>query len=231
MDTVASNYRAVSDRVARAAERSGRPADSVRLVVVTKGQPAERVRAVIAAGAREIGESYIQEVEGKWPELDPELPVARHLIGHLQRNKAARAAALFDMVQSIDSAALAQALGRRAVSLGRELEVLVEVNISGEATKHGAPPDASLELVEEVAQVPGVRLVGFMGIGPADADDITTARSFARLAALFGELPTQHRQVLSMGMTADYELAIAEGATMVRVGSAIFGPRPPRQSG
>jgi pyridoxal phosphate enzyme (YggS family) len=208
----------------RAAERAGRRGEEVRLVAVTKTQPAERVREALAAGVRELGENYVQEAEAKWAALG-EAPAVRHLIGHLQRNKAGKAAALFDMVQTVDSRELAEALGRRAGLLGRTLDVLIEVNLSGEATKFGVAPEEALDLAAEVAAVPHLRLQGLMGMGPLGEDERTAARSFRRGRALFEKLPGEHRHVLSMGMTGDFELAIAEGSTMVRVGTGLFGAR------
>jgi pyridoxal phosphate enzyme (YggS family) len=133
--------------------------------------------------------------------------------------------ALFDMVQSVDSAALATALGRRAAELGKQQEVLLEVNIAHEASKFGAAEVEALEVAGAIAAVPGVRLCGLMGIGPLGGDPTATRESFRRLRRLFEQLPSEHAQVLSIGMTGDFEIAIEEGSTMVRVGTAIFGPR------
>ena len=226
---ITENLSEVGRRVATAAERSGRAASEIRLVVVTKTQPLERVRAALAAGATEIGENYVQEAEEKLGALTPPFPT-RHLIGHLQRNKAGKAAALFDLVQSVDSAALAGALGCRAGELGRVLDVLLEVNIAREASKFGVSEEEALEVAGAVAGKPGVRLCGLMGIGPLTGDLAATRASFRRLRGLFERLPAENRQVVSMGMTGDFETAIEEGSTMVRVGTAIFGPRvgPPR---
>ena len=193
-------------------------------MAVTKTQTVEAVREALAAGAGELGENYVQEAEEKWAALG-EVPAMRHLIGHLQRNKTGKAAALFDMVQTVDSLELAEALGRRAGLLGRMLDVLIEVNLSGEATKFGVAPAEALDLAAEVAAVPHLRLQGLMGMGPAGVDERAVALSFRRGRALFEELPGEHRQVLSMGMTGDFELAIAEGSTMVRVGTGLFGAR------
>jgi pyridoxal phosphate enzyme (YggS family) len=230
--SVAENVIVIRERIARAAERAGRSAGEIRLVAVTKTQPASVIRAAAACGVREIGENYIQEAEEKFRLLEMSGGpgagnggVTRHFIGHLQRNKAGRAAALFDVVQSVDSVELARALGRRAGALGRTLEALIEVNISGEDSKFGIAADRALDLAAEVAPVPGVRLLGLMGIGPLDGDEGATRRSFQLLAELFGKLPAEHRRVLSMGMTGDFELAIAEGSTMVRIGTGIFGAR------
>lgn len=221
---ITENLNEVGRRVVAAAERSGRAASEIRLVVVTKTQSLERVRAAVAAGATEIGENYVQEAEEKLEALTPPLPT-RHLIGHLQRNKTGKAAALFDMVQSVDSSALAVALGRRAGELDRVLDVLLEVNIAHEESKFGVSEEEALEVAGEVAETPGVRLCGFMGIGPLTGDQDTTRAGFRRLRGLFEQLPVENRQVLSIGMTGDFEIAIEEGSTMIRVGTAIFGVR------
>jgi hypothetical protein len=207
-------------------------------VAVTKTQPVETIREALAAGLRELGENYVQEAEQKLPALPAAAgePVTRHLIGHLQRNKAAKAAALFEVVQSVDGATLARSLGRHAVALGRTLDVLIQVNISGEGSKSGVAPDDALPLAEETAEIPGLRLRGLMGIGPLTPSEAgreagmrATRESFRTLARLFEQLPPEHREVLSMGMSGDFELAIAEGSTMVRIGTGIFGAR--RSSG
>jgi hypothetical protein len=223
--TIAENLRDVQDRVARAAERSGRRAEEIRLVAVSKTQPVERIREAIAAGAGEIGENYVQEAEAKLPQLAG-LPVVRHFIGHLQKNKAGKAVALFDLVQTVDSVELARALGRRALAIEKTLDVLIEVNISGETSKFGVAPERAVDLAAEVAAVPGLRLQGLMGIGPlAPGDEAAERNSFRLLASLYERLPREHRQVLSMGMTGDFETAIAEGSTMLRIGTGIFGAR------
>lgn len=225
--TIAENLREVERRVAEAASRAGQRPEAVRLVAVSKMQPLAAVRQAVDAGVRELGENYVQEAEEKLPLL--EAPggerLVRHLIGHLQRNKAGKASELFDVVQSVDSAALARALGRRAAERGRVLDVLIEVNISGEATKFGVAPEAALPLAEEVAAIEGIRLQGLMGIGPLNGGERTVRAGFRRLAGLFEKLPAEHRQVLSMGMTGDFETAIEEGSTMVRIGTGIFGAR------
>jgi PLP dependent protein len=222
--TVAEYLRDIEERIARAAEKSGRRREEIRLVAVSKTQPVERVREALAAGVTELGENYVQEAEEKFDALG-EVRVVRHFIGHLQRNKAGKAAALFDVVQSVDSAALAQALGRRSLDLGRILDVLIEVNVSGEASKFGVAPEAAAELAAQVREMPGVRLQGLMGMGPLTGDEAATRRSFQTLYQHFDRLPAENRHVLSMGMTGDFELAIAEGSTMVRVGTGIFGAR------
>jgi pyridoxal phosphate enzyme (YggS family) len=193
-------------------------------VGVTKTLPAVLVREGLAAGLAEIGENYVQEAEGKFAELGS-LRAVRHLIGHLQRNKAGKAASLFDVVQSVDTVDLARALGRRAAEQGRSLEALLEVNISGEASKSGIRPEETLDLAAEIADIDGIKLKGLMGIGPLNGDPSAVRKDFQALRRLFEELPGDHRQVLSMGMTGDFEPAIAEGSTMVRIGTGIFGIR------
>jgi pyridoxal phosphate enzyme (YggS family) len=199
------------------------------VVAVSKTQPVDAIREAAAAGAREIGENYVQEAEAKLSLLPEEPPLIRHFIGHLQKNKAGKAAALFDMVQTVDTVELAQALGRRAAGLGKTLDVLIEVNASGEASKFGVAPERAVDLAAEIAVVPGIRLQGLMGMGPNSDEERAVRDSFRQLARLFEQLPTEQRQVLSMGMTGDFETAIAEGSTMVRIGTGIFGAR--RSSG
>jgi PLP dependent protein len=225
---VAENLREVEGRIARAAQKCGREAREIRLVAVTKTHPVSVIREALAAGVRELGENYVQEAQQKFAQLDA-TGVTRHLIGHLQTNKAGKAIELFDVVQSVDSLELARALSRRAGAIGRTPDVLVEVNISGEASKYGVAPEQALDFAGAVAQLPGVRLQGFMGIGSFEAGEAEKRRSFSLLARLYDALPREHRRVLSMGMTGDFELAILEGSTMVRVGTAIFGAR--RSSG
>lgn len=225
MRTIAENLREVQERIHRAAERSGRDAAEIRLVAVSKTQPVEAIREALAAGASEIGENYVQEAEAKLPALEG-VPGVRHFIGHLQKNKAGKAVALFDLVQTVDSVELAQALGRRALGVGKTLDVLIEVNSSGEASKFGIAPERAVDLAAEVAAVPGLRLQGLMGIGPLALSDEAAARnSFRLLASLYEKFPREHRHVLSMGMTGDFETAIAEGSTMLRIGTGIFGAR------
>lgn len=210
--------------MARAAERAGRDPHAVRLIAVSKRQPVEAMREALAAGITDLAENYVQEAEEKFAALGS-VAATLHLIGHLQRNKAGKAAALFDVVQTVDSLELAQALGRRAVGLRKTLDVLIEVNIAREASKSGVAPEQALELAGAVGEVAGLRLCGFLGMGAVDADPVETRRSFEFLAGLFTQLPAEQRRELSMGMTGDFEAAIEAGSTMVRVGTGIFGPR------
>ncbi len=218
----------VRSRIARAAVRAGRDPGAVTLVGVVKTVPEGAIREAVALGLSDLGENRVQEAEGHQAALAG-VRVRWHLIGHLQRNKAGRAVERFDRVHGVDSAALAEALSRRAVAAGRRLPVMVEVNVSGEATKFGVAPEAVMGLLERVAALAGLALDGLMTVGPPVARPGDARPAFARLRALrdAGEralglgLPE-----LSMGMSGDYEVAVEEGATMVRVGSAIFGERP-----
>ncbi len=224
MDPLAENVKRIQERIEAAAARSGRPGAAIRLVAVSKTVEPARIGAALAAGIREIGENYIQEAVAKFPDLEDHSYI-RHFIGHLQRNKAARAAQFFDVIQSIDSESLARAVGRHAETAGKTVEALIEVNIAGEASKFGVRPDQTLSLAEAMAAVAGLRLVGLMGIGPLEGTAEETRRAFRTLARLFDQLPVAHRRVLSMGMSGDFEPAIEEGSTMVRIGTGIFGLR------
>jgi pyridoxal phosphate enzyme (YggS family) len=224
MEPLAENIERIRERIQAAARRSGRQPEAIRLVAVTKTVDADRIRAAVALGIGEIGENYVQEAAAKLPLL-ADLPIIRHFIGHLQRNKAQRAAEWFDGVQSLDSLPLAESLSRRAVALARELEVLLEVNVAGEAAKSGVAPEEALALAERVAPLPGLKLAGLMGIAPLAGDAEDARRAFRQLRTLFDQLPSPHRQTLSMGMTGDFEIALEEGSTMVRIGTGIFGQR------
>jgi PLP dependent protein len=219
---------AVRERIASAAQAAGRSAESVRLVAVGKGQPVEKIRAAFGAGQRDFGENYVQELGVKAAACVDLEGIRWHMIGHLQRNKARQIAGLVAMIHSVDSARLAEELGKRAAAAGRcaPLPVLVEVNVGGEAAKSGCPPEELAAVIEAVAAQPALALTGLMTV-PPHTEDPRGARPFfdelARLRDLAGgpvRLPE-----LSMGMTHDLEPAIAAGATIVRVGTAIFGER------
>ena len=212
----------------RAAEqRAGRPEGSVTLIGVVKTLPASAVVAAAAAGLLDLGENRVQEAEQHQQRLARE--AARwHMIGHLQKNKLGRALALFDLLHGVDDLELATALERRAAALGRRVRFLVEVNVSGEASKFGFAPDALPEALERIAGWPHLELLGLMTVG-APVERAEAARpGFARLRALRDRAQDRlgiRLPELSMGMSGDFEVAIEEGATMVRVGSALFGAR------
>jgi hypothetical protein len=223
MIDVAGNIARVRERVARAAARAGRSPDSVRIVAVSKTQPLALIEAAVRAGIADIGENYVQEAAAKIEAI--RVSVRWHLIGHLQRNKAARAVALFDMIQTVDSLPLADALDRHAAQRGRVLPVLVEVNVAGEASKSGVAPERLGELVEALRTRTHLELRGLMSIPPAAASIEAMRGFFAMLRRLRDDLRDASALDLSMGMSDDFEVAIEEGATIVRIGRAIFGPR------
>jgi pyridoxal phosphate enzyme (YggS family) len=223
MQDIRANLERVRERMARAAERAGRHAEDVLLVGVAKTVDVERVRAAIAAGLGAVGENRVQEARDKIAAIGRS--VAWHLIGHLQTNKVREALDLFDVIHSVDRIDLARELDRRARAKGRTIDVLVQVNVGGELSKGGWPPEAVETAVEAVSALAGLRLRGLMTIPPA-VERAEDARGWFRALRKLAE---RHGLAeLSMGMSADFEVAIEEGATMVRVGTAIFGPRPPR---
>ncbi len=210
-------------------------------MAVTKGIPADLVRLALTAGVTEVGENRVQEGEAKRLELGPSHPEVKwHLIGHLQTNKAARAARRFDLIHSVDSLRLAEALSA-AVSAGAAgaapvgargggVDVLLQVNVSGEVTKFGVAPAETAALARAASRLPGLRVRGLMTIAPLVDDPEKTRPIFRALAALAREidrlaLPGVTMEFLSMGMSQDYEVAVTEGANLVRIGTAIFGPR------
>lgn len=219
--SVAERLARVRERIAAAAQRAGRDPAGISLCVVTKGRGPAAVREAVAAGARILGENRVQEASVKIGEAtEPGAGISWHLIGHLQRNKARRAVELFDLIQSVDSRALA----RRLAELGRERErpvrVYAEVHTSGEATKTGLPPDEAEDVIAEMRELEGLALAGLMTMAPLTDDDAAIRASFAALRRLGGRTGLAE---LSMGMSSDFEQAVEEGATLVRVGSAIFG--------
>ncbi len=208
----------VEERISRALQRSGRSRTGLTLLAVTKKFPAEVIRQAYELGLREFGENYVQEFELKAPELQDLARARFHLIGHLQSNKAKKAAALFSVIQTIDSAKLAERLN----DCGRPLEVILEVKLSGEASKTGAAPEEIPALIAAIAACPNLRLTGLMTMPPWSEDPEASRPYFRRLR----ELADRHKLAgLSMGMSHDLEVAIEEGATIIRIGTALFGPR------
>jgi hypothetical protein len=213
--------------IARAAEHSGRSPHEIVLVGVVKSVSAEMVREAVDAGLADLAENRVQEAEPKIAAVGRQ-SARWHLVGHLQRNKSGRAVALFDRVHSVDDIELAQALSRRAVAAGRVVPVLIQVNVSGEAAKHGVAPVGLEALLEQVVRLPGLVVDGLMSIGPLVEDGEEARRYFARTRELRDRAQKRlgvSLPELSMGMSADYEVAIEEGSTMVRVGTALFGRR------
>jgi pyridoxal phosphate enzyme (YggS family) len=225
---VRDNVLRVVDRMAEAADRSLRDPSDVKLVAVTKTVEPGRIVEAIEAGVTCIGENRVQEAARKFEAELP--PVEKHLVGHLQTNKVAKALELFDMIESVDSMRLAREISTRAESQGREIDVLVEVNTSGEESKYGLEPGEVLDAVSEMADLRGLRVLGLMTVGAFLPDPEDVRPCFRKLRELRNELeeaviPGVSMDHLSMGMTGDFEVAIEEGSTMVRVGRAIFGER------
>ncbi|MHB8380937.1 MAG: YggS family pyridoxal phosphate-dependent enzyme [Candidatus Binataceae bacterium] len=221
---IAERFEAVRVRVAAAARRSGRAPETVTLVLASKTQPAEAIRAAYDAGARDFGENYVQEAALKRAKIGTLAGARWHLIGHLQSNKAKLAVTIFDLIQSVDSARLVSALAR-ADSVPR-VRVLIEVNLGAEATKTGAAPD-SVEALIEIAREQ-VEIAGLMTIPPPGDGPAASRGYFAQLHAMRDRLAAHSGLALSelsMGMTDDFEIAIEEGATIVRIGRAVFGER------
>ncbi len=228
MGTVAENLSAVKERIAKAAARVGRDPEGITLVAVTKTLPADRVREAIEAGHQVFGENYVQEAQPKVEAFGRQ--VQWHLIGHLQRNKVKSACDLFDLIHSVDSFPLAQEIDRRAAQCGIVMPILLQVNVGDEDTKSGVPPTEALALVEKVGRLPHVALQGLMSIPPPVENPEDARPYFVQLRTLAERIDREKissvaMAQLSMGMSHDFEVAIEEGATLVRVGTAIFGPR------
>jgi PLP dependent protein len=218
-ETIAANAKEVERRIAFACARSGRSRDEVTLVAVTKTFPAEAVTSAIAAGLTDVGENRVQEARDKQPLVRGR---ARwHLIGHLQSNKAKDAVRLFDVIQTVDSIELAEKIAKAADAAGKRQDVLVEINIGREPQKGGFEPEAGDAAVRQIGTIPSLRVRGLMAIPPAGQPE-EARRFFRELRALRDALGMEQ---LSMGMSDDFEVAIEEGSTMVRVGRAIFGSR------
>jgi len=213
----------VRERIARACERSGRDPGGVKLIAVSKGHPAEVIRAAYDLGMRVFGENYAQELAAKASALSDLPDIQWRFIGHLQRNKIKLIEEGRATVDTVDSVRLAEAISARAVARARDVEVLLQVNVGGESQKSGCAPTEVRQLVQAVRGLPNLVLRGLMTVAP-ELDDVDAARPF--FAAL-RELAEAHGlSELSMGMTHDLEQAVEEGATMLRIGTAIFGPRP-----
>ena len=215
----------VESRIATAAARAGRKRCDIRLVAVTKKFPAAVIREAYALGLRNFGENYVQEFEAKRPELTDCDSARYHFIGHLQSNKTKKAAEIFDVIHTVDSVKIARRLDAAVGEAGGAhpgIDVLIEVKLSTEPAKTGAAPGEVPALVEAIRGCPHLRLLGLMTMPPWSEDAEQSRAYFARLRELAGQNGLKH---LSMGMSHDLEVAIEEGATMVRVGTALFGPR------
>lgn len=228
MVDVAANYRKINDRIGEAAQKAGRNPREIKLLAAAKSQSVELIRAAIAAGVRLIGENYVQEAEtkrqvisevGEW-----------HMIGHLQRNKVKAALNTFDLIQSLDSVALALELDKEGRRSRRTVRTLIEVNLGDEQSKSGIGRDKVTELVKRVSELSHLRVEGLMTVPPFKESPDEIRPYFCALKELQMELqgrriPNASFNELSMGMTHDYPIAVEEGATIVRIGTALFGPR------
>jgi pyridoxal phosphate enzyme (YggS family) len=222
MESMSLRLAAVRERIARAAGRARRDPAEITLLAVTKIFPAQAIQEAYQLGLREFGENYVQEFEGKAPEVGPLAGARFHLIGHLQSNKSKKAAELFQVIQTVDSAKLARRLNEAGPVLDGMLDVMLEVKLSPEDAKSGADPDQLPEIIEAVRQCQNLRLLGLMTMPPWTEDAEASRPIFRRLR----ELAEKHGlHGLSMGMSHDLETAIEEGSTCVRVGTALFGKR------
>jgi pyridoxal phosphate enzyme (YggS family) len=217
----------VQDRIAGAVEAAGRPVGAVRLIAVTKSHPREAVEAALAAGLTDLGENRVEELESKIETFGAET-ATWHMIGHLQSRKAYRASAVADLIHSVDSFRLAEKISRGAAEDDRVVDVLAQVNTSGEESKGGFSVADAAEEIIRMAELPGLRVHGLMTMAPFVDDEVVLGTAFAALRGLSDTVRAATNEVgaeLSMGMTNDLEIAIREGSTMVRIGTALFGPR------
>jgi pyridoxal phosphate enzyme (YggS family) len=231
MADVAANYETIIKRINEAALSSGRDPNEVRLLAAAKSQDVELIHAAIRAGVKLIGENYVQEARRK--KLRIRAPIEWHMIGHLQRNKAKAAAETFDLIESLDSIGLARELDRIGKEKGERIRVFVELNLAREQTKSGISKDKVVDLLKAAGELSHVAIEGLMAVPPFrdKPEDIRPYfRELRELRAYLQELniPNVDLRELSMGMTHDYPIAIEEGATIVRIGTALFGPRKPR---
>ncbi|MCD6326222.1 YggS family pyridoxal phosphate-dependent enzyme [bacterium] len=228
MEDIRTNLESVRGKIEKAAQRVGRSPDEIILVGVSKVQPLEKLEAAVAAGLIHVGENRVQEAATKVPHITGN--VVWHLIGHLQRNKARKAAQLFNMIESVDSERLVKELSKQCESLDTTLDVLLEVNLGDERAKSGVKPNDLMDLVKCSVRLPGVIVKGIMVIPPFLPDPEASRPYFKEAKRLLEELKGAGIEELdirhlSMGMSNDYEIAVEEGATIVRVGTAIFGER------
>jgi pyridoxal phosphate enzyme (YggS family) len=224
---LADNLPRVRERIAEAAVKAGRPAASVRLVAVTKGHPVEALRAALGAGLEDLGENRVDELEEKAAALGR--GAARwHMIGHLQRRWVPQALQVAQLVHSVDTFRLAERISRVAGESGMEARILAQVNTSGEESKSGLGPEEALEQVERMAELPNLKVEGLMTMAPLVDDEAVLSAAFRRLRETLERIRSGTAPVgseLSMGMTNDLEIAVREGSTMVRIGTALFGER------
>ena len=237
MNPIVDNLSSINQRIADAAARSHRPPDSIALVVVTKGRSVSEIQTVLAAGVTDIGENRVQEAQQKYTQVNasvrPATPVPIHqtcqwhLIGHLQRNKVKTALSMFSLIHSVDSLRLLAEIARRSEERTQQTDVLIQINTTGEASKYGLDPDDLLGFIEDAQAYPTVHIAGLMTMGQLSPSPDVNRPAFALLRSLAEKIEAQKfpgvtMRHLSMGMTNDFEVAIEEGANLVRIGRAIF---------
>ena len=225
MASIRNNLDRLWEKIGIACRQSGRSEAEITLVVVTKTVEPDQILEAIDCGVKEIGESRVQEAESKFKSLPQE--IKKHLVGHLQTNKVKKALELFDLIQSVDSLKVAEEINRRSTE---SMPALIEVNTSGEATKSGVKPEEALEFLRRLSELEHLKILGLMTVGPLTEDQTVIRSSFRALRNLFeraGRLnvPNCQMKYLSMGMSSDFEIALEEGSNMLRIGTAIFGPR------
>ena len=228
MASIRENLARIQDQIAAAASRAGCNPDSIELVAVSKTKPVSLIVEAIELGITHIGENRVQEAQSKHPQID--LPVTWHLVGHLQRNKVKQALPIFDLIHSVDSPRLIAEIDRRSAESCRTTDILIQVNTSAEPSKYGLEPDQTLDFIESAHPYTHVRIKGLMTIGAFLPDPEAVRPMFASLRQLREKIiaqqfPNVEMDILSMGMTNDFEVAIEEGANLIRVGTAIFGER------
>ncbi len=228
MVDVAANYRNIVDHIREAAAKTGRDGSEIKLLAAAKSQSIDALRMAVAAGVTLVGENYVQEAKEKKKQITAR--VEWHMIGRLQRNKAKMAVEIFDMIESLDNVALARELDKEGRRRGKNIRALVEVNLGGEESKSGIDRNGVARLLEEIAKLSNLRIEGLMTVPPFRDDPEKVRPYFRKLRELREELNESRYlnvdlQELSMGMTHDYAVAVEEGATIVRIGTALFGPR------
>ena len=228
MKMLSENIRSVEERITEACRRSGRRREDVQLIAVSKTKPVEMIREAYDAGARDFGENYVQEIRDKVPQLPSD--IRWHMIGHLQRNKVKYIADKVVMIHSVDNVELAQTISKEALKKQVVIPVLIEVNVAQEETKIGVSLQDAEDLIRSISGLPGLHVSGLMTSAPPVADPEENRPVFAALRQLSVDIAAKNidnvsMNVLSMGMTNDFEVAVEEGATLVRVGTAIFGER------
>lgn len=231
MNSIAENLEHVRDQMAQAAAKAGRAFEEIQLVAITKTHPAEKVREAIEAGQTVFGESRVQEARAKIPELPSN--IRWHFVGHLQKNKIRHALPLFEMIHSVDSLALAQDINRVAQEEGLHARVLLEVNVAGEGSKFGFAPDKLREQMEALLALPRLSIEGLMCLPPLAEEPEASRKYFVELRELRDLVENEFAvklPQLSMGMTQDFPIGVEEGATLVRVGTAIFGKRSKKKA-